>query len=160
MFYNGFQVFFRCFCKCFGCMFQVFHLPRTYVASVVFGCLKSRSGVASPPLLSAISPRCLLLPASAGYPLPLPSSRCWWHVRGSAGNILQARVSGRPVSPDVPSLESHYLYRSSREITKLNFTVPTHSMKNKFMIYLWANTFVLCNRKNNLSRLYFNSIHA
>jgi hypothetical protein len=27
MFYNGSQVFFMCFCKCFRCIFQMFDLP-------------------------------------------------------------------------------------------------------------------------------------
>jgi hypothetical protein len=29
---------------CFKCMFQMFHLFQTYVAIVLFGCCKSRSG--------------------------------------------------------------------------------------------------------------------
>jgi hypothetical protein len=35
---------FRCFCKCFRCMFQMFHLSSLHVATVAFGCFKSRSG--------------------------------------------------------------------------------------------------------------------
>jgi hypothetical protein len=42
---------FRFFCKCFRCMFQVFHLSLVYVANVSSECFKSRSGVASPPRL-------------------------------------------------------------------------------------------------------------
>jgi hypothetical protein len=34
---------FRCFCECFKCMFQVFHLSSDYVTSVASRCLKSRS---------------------------------------------------------------------------------------------------------------------
>jgi hypothetical protein len=41
-----FAMVFNCFCKCFRCMFQVFHCLFFYVASVVFGCFRSRSGVA------------------------------------------------------------------------------------------------------------------
>jgi hypothetical protein len=48
MFYNGFQVF---FCNYFRCIFQSFICLRTCVASVAFGCFRSRSGVASPRLL-------------------------------------------------------------------------------------------------------------
>ena len=33
------------FFKCFGRMFQLFHLSFLYVASVTSGCFKSRSGV-------------------------------------------------------------------------------------------------------------------
>jgi hypothetical protein len=43
---NDFQVFIRCFCKCFRRIPQVFQLFRTYVASVSSRCCKSRSGVA------------------------------------------------------------------------------------------------------------------
>jgi hypothetical protein len=35
---------FRCFCKCFKRMFQVFHLSSLHIATVAFGCFKSRSG--------------------------------------------------------------------------------------------------------------------
>jgi hypothetical protein len=44
---NGFQVFSGVFFKCLRSMFQVFICLRMYVATVVFGCFKSRSGVAS-----------------------------------------------------------------------------------------------------------------
>jgi ABC-type proline/glycine betaine transport system permease subunit len=37
---------FRCFCKCFRHMFQVFHLFLLYVITVASECFKSRSGVA------------------------------------------------------------------------------------------------------------------
>jgi hypothetical protein len=62
IFCNGFfQAFFRCFYKCFRRMSQVFQLFRTYVAKFLFGCFKSRSGVASLSSSSAASHRCLLL---------------------------------------------------------------------------------------------------
>jgi hypothetical protein len=50
------------FFKCFKSMFQVFQLPSDIYATVVFGCLKSRSGVES-----------LLLPPSAAPSLPEPA---------------------------------------------------------------------------------------
>jgi hypothetical protein len=53
---------FRCFCKCFRFMFQVFHLPSKYIASVASECFKSRSDVASPSSPSVASFWCLLLP--------------------------------------------------------------------------------------------------
>jgi hypothetical protein len=40
-----FAMVFRCFCKCFRCMFQVFYLSYLYVATIVSGCFKSRSGL-------------------------------------------------------------------------------------------------------------------
>jgi hypothetical protein len=39
-----FQVFFRCFCKCFKRMFQVFYLSSLYVITVAYGCFKSIRG--------------------------------------------------------------------------------------------------------------------
>jgi hypothetical protein len=33
---NGFQEFFRCFCKCFGCIFQVFYLSSFYMLQVLY----------------------------------------------------------------------------------------------------------------------------
>jgi hypothetical protein len=46
MFCNDFSSVFRCFYKCFRCMFQMFFCLYTYVANVLSGCFKSRSGVA------------------------------------------------------------------------------------------------------------------
>ena len=73
MFYNGFQVFLCVFASVSDACFKYFICLRMYVASVAPRCCKSRSGVASPSSLSAVSPQCfVLLPAPAGHPLPLP----------------------------------------------------------------------------------------
>jgi hypothetical protein len=58
---NGFKCFFRCFFASVLDAFKCFIYFRMYVASVVLGCLKSRSGVASPSSPSVASPRCLLV---------------------------------------------------------------------------------------------------
>ena len=44
---NGFQVFFRCFSSVLEACFKCLNCLQTYVATVVFGCLKRISGVAS-----------------------------------------------------------------------------------------------------------------
>jgi hypothetical protein len=44
---NGFQVFSGVFSSVLKACFKCFHCLQTYVATVVFGCFKSRSGVAS-----------------------------------------------------------------------------------------------------------------
>jgi hypothetical protein len=41
-----FAMIFNYFCKCFKCVFQVFHLSFLYVVSVASECFKSRSCVA------------------------------------------------------------------------------------------------------------------
>jgi hypothetical protein len=41
-----FAIFFKCLFRCFRLIFQVFHLSIFYVVNVVFGCFKSRLGVA------------------------------------------------------------------------------------------------------------------
>jgi hypothetical protein len=46
-----FYMVFKCFCKCFRCMFQVLHLSLDYVTSAS-GCFKSRLGVAFRSLLT------------------------------------------------------------------------------------------------------------
>jgi hypothetical protein len=61
IFCNWFLSVFMCFYKCFRRMLQVFQLFRTYVINVSFGCLKYRSGIASPSSPSATSSRCLLV---------------------------------------------------------------------------------------------------
>jgi hypothetical protein len=53
---NGFKCFFRFFASVSDASFKCFICLHTYIASIVFGCFKSRSGVASPSL-----PRCLLV---------------------------------------------------------------------------------------------------
>jgi hypothetical protein len=59
---NGFQVCFRCFFQVFQKHFlKCFNCLQTYVTTVVFGCLKSRSGVAS--LLTTI---CCIVSPGAG----------------------------------------------------------------------------------------------
>jgi hypothetical protein len=118
-------------------MLQVFYLDVVYVLqwfSCVFanvsdacfkcfvylqtcvGCFKIRSGVASPSLLSAALPRCLiLLLASACIyrPLPLFSMLVTFEVARAlpgrvkrCGKRLQVQASGRPFLPDVRTLVS------------------------------------------------------
>jgi len=58
---NGFKYFSDVFASVSYARFKCFIFLRTYVVSVVFGCFKSRSSVASPFFPSAVSPRCLLL---------------------------------------------------------------------------------------------------
>jgi hypothetical protein len=43
--YNGFQVFFLCFCKCFRNMFQVFHSSSDVYCKCCIWMFESRSGV-------------------------------------------------------------------------------------------------------------------
>jgi hypothetical protein len=107
---NGFQVFFRCFfqmfLRCFFCfisMFQVFNCVLTYVATVVFGCFKIRSGVASLFPTSAASSRCVLLPAPASESEALhPSPSCRLVARvvralhGAREIECSTRAFGRP----------------------------------------------------------------
>jgi len=66
----GFSSVFRCFCKCFRCILQVFQLVRTHVASVSSGCCKSRSGVAH----VAMEPTCC--------------RACMWEAKGDGGREL------------------------------------------------------------------------
>jgi hypothetical protein len=64
---NGYSSVSGFFCSVSDACFKCFMCLQTYVANVSSGCFKSKLGVVSPSL-----PRCLLLPASAGYPLPHP----------------------------------------------------------------------------------------
>jgi hypothetical protein len=66
----GFQVFFRYFCKYFGCMFQVFHLPLDVYCKCCIWMFQVDRVLHLPPSspLTA-SPWCLhLLSSSAGHP--------------------------------------------------------------------------------------------
>jgi hypothetical protein len=68
-----FIIVFKCFSGVFASVsdacFKCFICPWRYVASVASGYFKSRSGVASPFLLSTALPQCLLLPLElAGHP--------------------------------------------------------------------------------------------
>jgi hypothetical protein len=105
------QCFFKCFSCVFAsvsnayfrCMFQVFQIYvsrvldayfkcficlQTYVANVASRCFKSRSGIASPSLLSATSSQCLLLlPASASIRYLLPLFSMLVTFRGGAGLV-------------------------------------------------------------------------
>jgi hypothetical protein len=83
MLHNGFSCVFGCFCKCFRCMFQMFHLLQTYVVSVASGYFKSRSGVAHIAIAlvaggqrPAVELRLLPCAARLALPfLPFPPSR-------------------------------------------------------------------------------------
>ena len=66
MFVMGFQVFLCVFASVSYTCFKCFICLQTYVVSVVFGCFKSRSGVAYHSLPSAASPRCQTREASTG----------------------------------------------------------------------------------------------
>jgi hypothetical protein len=61
MFYDGFKCFSGVFVNVSDACFKCFICLQMYVASVVSGCFKSRSGVASPSLPSIVSPWCLVL---------------------------------------------------------------------------------------------------
>jgi hypothetical protein len=83
MFYNGFSWVFMCFCMCLRHMFQIFHLLQMYVANILWGCFKNRSGDAHVSLTPvaggqrpAIGPR-LLLSFPSHFPLPSISPRHW-----------------------------------------------------------------------------------
>jgi hypothetical protein len=56
MLLQWFQVFFRCFCKCFRCMFQMFHLSSKECSQCCIWI--SRSDIAPPFSPSAVSPWC------------------------------------------------------------------------------------------------------
>jgi hypothetical protein len=77
---------FRCFCKCFRYMFQVFHCFQMYVANVSFECFKSRSDVAyvamDPP---AAATYCNCMSNGEGASGPRTRS-------GSVGSVWAARA--------------------------------------------------------------------
>jgi hypothetical protein len=86
------------FFKCFRFFLQCFICHQMYIANILSGCFKSRSGVASSSLSSAALPRCLLL-LPAGHLQPSPPLLDTGDVRVPAGHL--ARASGRPISLDV-----------------------------------------------------------
>jgi hypothetical protein len=86
-----FQVIFRCLCRCFRCMFQMFHLFSDVCCNYCICMFKTRSSVVSPPHLSAVSPRCQAwegegVPTGAGWPHVLTggvASETWADSRGT-----------------------------------------------------------------------------
>ena len=63
--YNGFNCFSGVFASVSNVCFKCFICFQKYVAIVTPGCFKTRSGVTSPSLPSAISPRCQAQEVSA-----------------------------------------------------------------------------------------------
>jgi hypothetical protein len=88
---------FRCFCKCFRCMFQVFICLQTYVTSVLFEYFKSRLGVTSSFSPSAASSRCLLLATPARHPPPPPSLLDVGDVWDAAGPHVSVRNNAEKI---------------------------------------------------------------
>jgi hypothetical protein len=111
-----FTIVFKCFCKCFRCMFQVCHLLQTYVASVASECFKSRWVLHLAPRF--LLPRLSFSSSSSrrlgiSRPLPLFSTlvafgavRPCIATRNRTGNKLQVRASGSPVRLDIRALAS------------------------------------------------------
>ena len=109
---NGFSSVSNFFVSVSDVCFKCFICPQMYVANVLFGRFKSRSGVASPSSLSAASPQCLLLLlAPAGHPLPPPPLLDASDVRGStAPRGGMKRHERRTVRPDVRTLADPFLF--------------------------------------------------
>jgi hypothetical protein len=89
---------------CFKCFISL----QMYIACVAFGCFKSRSGIASPSLLS-VSPQCLLLLlVLVGHPPAPPLLLDAGDVRGSASPAwvyeTGAGMDCRRKRPDVRAL--------------------------------------------------------
>ena len=98
MFANGFQVFSGIFCKCFICMFRVFQLFGTYVASVSSGYFKSRSGVAA-----SVSDACFMCSICLQTYVASVASECFKSRSGVASlSSLFCCLTFASVSPPPP----------------------------------------------------------
>jgi hypothetical protein len=76
-------VFQVCFSSVLEACFKCFNYPQTYAAIVVFGCFKSRSGVAS-----------LLLSPSAASSLPEPTGHPYERGMDDGRGTRELRASG------------------------------------------------------------------
>jgi hypothetical protein len=106
-FYNGFKCFSGVFANVLDACFKCFINLQMYVASVVYGCFKSRSGVACPSSPSVASPRrLLLLLAPIGHPPPPPRLLNVGDVRGRVGPTRVRETDCRHGHPDAPSVRT------------------------------------------------------
>ena len=101
---------FMCFCKCFRCMFQVFHLPSNVCYKCWYLDVSKVDEVASPSSLFAASPQGLILLSRCrlGICRPLPifldGSDVWGYAGSSVGvRMPLVRAFRRPgaTKPDI-----------------------------------------------------------